>query len=283
MSTASSPARIKLWVDDTRPAPPGWTHARTVEEAKAILSTQTVTEASFDHDLGGCPECRAHHRVTGNDELATCPHVPTGFDLCTWLVASGRWPEYPPQVHSSNLVGAAQMRGLIARHWHAFGAERWHAASDAPASGVRGDATESIDASLWVDLANGQSRPLILVIDDDRDTRAFLTALLTTSGYRVVTAANGAEGLAEIRVSRPTLILLDIMMPALSGLDFRRQQLADPQAADVPIVCMSALPDGERIAASMGIGDCHLKPIDSDQLLDTIARYCRPTGAPPAA
>lgn len=43
---------VKLWLDDVRPAPPGWTHVRSVNEALALLATGTVTAASLDHDLG---------------------------------------------------------------------------------------------------------------------------------------------------------------------------------------------------------------------------------------
>jgi len=88
---------VKLWVDDLRPAPPGWKHARSVDEAQAFLVTGLVEEASLDHDLGF--------------EQAD------GSTLVRWMAATGHWPKKAPAVHSMNPVGRACMQGVIERYF----------------------------------------------------------------------------------------------------------------------------------------------------------------------
>ena len=88
---------MKLWVDDQRPAPPGWTHAKTVDEAQAFLVTGLVEEASLDHDLGF--------------------EQPDGSALVRWMALTGHWPKARPVVHSMNPVGKAYMAGVIARYF----------------------------------------------------------------------------------------------------------------------------------------------------------------------
>jgi hypothetical protein len=113
--SARSAETVKLYLDDVRPCPPGWTLARTVAEAVAIMQRFTVTEASLDHDLGACDACMVR------DPLAAmrlhCEHVPDGRAFVRWMVATGCWPAAAPVVHSMNPVGARAMRDLIARHW----------------------------------------------------------------------------------------------------------------------------------------------------------------------
>ena len=88
---------MRLWVDDLRPAPPGWVHARTIEEAQGWLLTGQVEEASLDHDLGF--------------------EQPDGSALVRWMARTGRWPKNRPVVHSMNPVGRAYMVGVIDRYF----------------------------------------------------------------------------------------------------------------------------------------------------------------------
>jgi CheY-like chemotaxis protein len=83
--------------------------------------------------------------------------------------------------------------------------------------------------------------PRILVIDDDSDIREVVGEALQFAGYEVATARDGREGLAQARSFRPTLILLDLMMPTMSGWEFRAAQLRDEALADIPVVVVTAL------------------------------------------
>ena len=113
-----------------------------------------------------------------------------------------------------------------------------------------------------------------MVVDDEPDSRDALAVLLQRSGYTVITAANGAEAFAKAKVFRPCVVLLDLMMPVMSGYEFRRYQIADAQIGAVPVIVLTA----SRPSATE-IGDLQAmallrKPVDPNSLLDTLRRYC---------
>src|SRR4051794_18478515 len=92
----------------------------------------------------------------------------------------------------------------------------------------------------WTPRAASTDQPVLLV-DDDGSVRESLTELLEADGYRVVAAENGLRALALLRAGvRPSVVLLDIMMPEMDGWDFRLQQLRDPELALIPVVVVSA-------------------------------------------
>src|SRR5262252_81819 len=84
----------------------------------------------------------------------------------------------------------------------------------------------------------------VLIVEDDRDTREMLAALLSVEGFHAIGAEDGLEALHLLRAVRhrapkaPCLVLLDLSMPRLSGKEFRRSQLGDPTVASVPIAVM---------------------------------------------
>lgn len=124
---------LRVWLDDSRPAPSGWMHLRSVEAVQQLLSARLVRELSLDHDLGWCAACirEGAHLRTGSERH--CPHTATGYDLCVWMSDTGTWPAVPPAVHSGNLEGGARMLGLIARNWaDPSGSASPPDASDAP-------------------------------------------------------------------------------------------------------------------------------------------------------
>lgn len=113
---------MNLWLDDIRPAPDGWHHVKTVEEAKELLLSGEVLRASLDHDLGACSECggddpEAWLERTGYQSMPHCDHVGTGYDLVCWMEETGNWPTYRPAVHSANPAGRARMEAAIEANW----------------------------------------------------------------------------------------------------------------------------------------------------------------------
>lgn len=80
----------------------------------------------------------------------------------------------------------------------------------------------------------------ILVVDDEADIRELLKELLTMMGFGVTTAENGREALDILAQSRPDLILLDILMPVMSGLGFLKMRQADPLLRTIPVLVMTA-------------------------------------------
>ncbi|WP_373047086.1 response regulator [Vulgatibacter sp.] len=111
----------------------------------------------------------------------------------------------------------------------------------------------------------------VLVVDDDFDIRDTLRELLEIEGFRVAIAANGREAIEQLRNGvSPRLILLDLMMPEMSGWEFRSEQLRDPALAEIPVVILSATPDVARTAAALHAAGFVRKPFDLDQLIEMV-------------
>ena len=81
----------------------------------------------------------------------------------------------------------------------------------------------------------------VLVVDDELDMRTFITTLLETSGFKPIAAKDGVEGLEAARSRKPAVIILDIMMPNLSGISMYRDLKNDPELKDIPVIMLSAL------------------------------------------
>jgi CheY-like chemotaxis protein len=108
----------------------------------------------------------------------------------------------------------------------------------------------------------------ILVIDDDSDIREVVGEALRFAGHQVATARDGREGLARCRSFHPTMILLDLMMPGMTGWEFRAAQLEDPALAGIPVLVVTALGHDPDIRASAVLA----KPFRLDDLLDHVGR-----------
>lgn len=114
----------------------------------------------------------------------------------------------------------------------------------------------------------------VLVVDDDRSLRALCRASLEEAGFRVLEAADGEQALASVHDEQPDLILLDIMMPGISGWEVTSALLADRATDRIPIVFMSARTEvADRIRAfDLGAQDYVTKPFDPRGLADTVAK-----------
>ncbi len=114
--------------------------------------------------------------------------------------------------------------------------------------------------------------PHVLLVEDDTDTREVLRLILESDGMTVTPAHDGLhalERLEEIHRRDPTTpcaIVLDYMMPRLSGAQFRARQLANPETADVPVIVVSAVSDLAARAAILRPFAVLQKPIDPDEL-----------------
>jgi DNA-binding response OmpR family regulator len=118
-----------------------------------------------------------------------------------------------------------------------------------------------------------KSRRRILVVDDDRDLRELLAAVLSSAGYEVLMAENGAAALSVLRTILPDLIILDLMMPVMNGWQFREAQCALPDYARIPVVCLSGHHAARHQATALGIGGCVVKPFEIDELLGVVNRF----------
>jgi CheY-like chemotaxis protein len=118
-------------------------------------------------------------------------------------------------------------------------------------------------------------RRTILVVEDDTDLRETLHDVLESAGFDVRTASDGREALEIVRDLRePALILLDLKMPVMDGLEFRRRLLETPGVSEVPVVLLSGDSKSQRQARSLGSCGSLSKPFREQDLLRVVARYC---------
>lgn len=121
----------------------------------------------------------------------------------------------------------------------------------------------------------------ILLIDDEDDILEFIRYNLTKAGYEVYTARNGAEGLQQAAAHRPHLILLDVMMPVMDGIETCRALRRDPALKETMVVFLSALGEEEQQLAGFGAGadDYIPKPIKPKLLLSRIQAILKQVAA----
>ena len=117
----------------------------------------------------------------------------------------------------------------------------------------------------------------VLVVDDDKNVCDIIRAELGGQGYATVVAGNGQEALAYLRSAalRPSLILLDLMMPVMTGWEFRKAQQEDPALAGIPVAIITGLSDMEGKVEAVGAVDVLYKPSRVETLTALADRFCR--------
>jgi CheY-like chemotaxis protein len=117
-------------------------------------------------------------------------------------------------------------------------------------------------------------RKTILLVEDDYDIRQTLKEVLELEGYSVVPASNGKEAIQTLeQIEKPSLILLDLMMPIMTGWEFLEAQQGDLRFADVPVIVVSAAGDKAKSAKAQAFVK---KPIEVDSLLSLIELHALP-------
>ena len=126
-----------------------------------------------------------------------------------------------------------------------------------------------------------KTNPTILVIEDYSDTRKLLSSLLRAHGYKVIEAKDGREGFLQANRANPDLILMDLAMPELDGIEATRQIRQRHALSRTPIFALSAyaISEVKRDALAAGCSEVFEKPVDIALLLDRIKD--RLQGEPP--
>lgn len=126
-----------------------------------------------------------------------------------------------------------------------------------------------------VEISNGREDNSVLIVNDEPDQLRLMRTLLNKAGYTVLTAEDGREGLALAKRERPDLVISDVTMPQMNGLDFCRHVRADSELKTVPILLISAhQKDTETVVAGLRAGaDDYLEiPCDSTRLIAKVSR-----------
>jgi CheY-like chemotaxis protein len=118
--------------------------------------------------------------------------------------------------------------------------------------------------------ADPESGPLVLVIDDDDDTRALIAWRLRSAGYRVLTAEDGSTGIGMVRRERPALVISDLNMPLAPGELVILALRMSPETAGIPILVISG--DLSRLGPEHPVDGAISKPFDGQVLLEEVRR-----------
>jgi CheY-like chemotaxis protein len=115
----------------------------------------------------------------------------------------------------------------------------------------------------------------ILIVDDNPTNLKLVTYLVKSHGHDVATASDAETALAAITTRRPTVILMDLQLPGIDGLELTRRLKADPATRSIPIIALTAyaMKGDEEKALAAGCDDYVTKPIDTRKLPDVIARH----------
>jgi class 3 adenylate cyclase len=126
-------------------------------------------------------------------------------------------------------------------------------------------------------LATAQSAFRVLIVDDDPDMVAFLGRLLSREGLKVDAEYDGQAALAHIAASPPDLVLLDVVMPGVSGFEVCQRLKADPATALIPVVLVTALEDHASRVRGIDIGadDFLSKPVNREELIARVKNLRR--------
>ncbi|MDQ3677931.1 MAG: PAS domain S-box protein [Actinomycetota bacterium] len=122
--------------------------------------------------------------------------------------------------------------------------------------------------------------PLVLVCDDDASVVEVVGAMLERRGYRVIAARCGEQALERALVDRPDAILLDLLMPGMSGWETLAALKDQPETDDIPIVILSVLAQAEAEAPSAPVSDWLEKPLDEAALFEALRRAVNPRDKP---
>ncbi|HZP42901.1 MAG TPA: response regulator [Candidatus Binatia bacterium] len=119
----------------------------------------------------------------------------------------------------------------------------------------------------------------ILVVEDDPDNRRIVVKVLTREGYETLEAGDGRAAVTLAQAERPDLILMDLGIPHVDGLEASRQLKADPRSADIPIIALTAraMRGDEERARRAGCDEYLAKPCRPETIRQTVRRLLEPS------
>jgi CheY-like chemotaxis protein len=119
-----------------------------------------------------------------------------------------------------------------------------------------------------------EKKPLILLADDEDDIKVVVRMFLEANGYEVLTAYDGLDAVEKIKESKPDLVLMDIMMPVLDGIEVTRQVKSQKETKHIPIVMLTAAAQSGLVerAIQAGAADYIAKPFEPERVQEVIEK-----------
>jgi GAF domain-containing protein/CheY-like chemotaxis protein/anti-sigma regulatory factor (Ser/Thr protein kinase) len=207
-----------------------------------------------DSGIGMTPEqvAKLFTEFTQADDSTTRKYGGTGLGLAI----SRRLVE---MMGGSIVVDSAPGKGSTFTVWLPTGHE------DAASASTAGQGTGAA-------VAPASGSRTVLVIDDDADARSLMRRFLAREGFDTLTTADGSEGLRLARQFKPSLIILDVLMPRMDGWAVLRELQSDPALAAIPVVMLSILDEQEK-GFALGAADYLIKPFDRTRLQSILERH----------
>ncbi|MCC6347485.1 MAG: response regulator [Nitrospirales bacterium] len=117
----------------------------------------------------------------------------------------------------------------------------------------------------------------LLIVDDDKTTRKILSLYLKGKGYEVVTAENGLDALEKLGTENINMVVTDMNMPYMDGIELTRTLRADPSWQSIPIIMVTTEADDDerKKASDAGVDDYLVKPANADQISESIKRILK--------
>lgn len=120
-------------------------------------------------------------------------------------------------------------------------------------------------------------RKTVLIIEDEEDAAELFAEMMRVSGFRVLKTSKSAPAISMMSADKPDVVLLDIMMPEISGVDILRQMRRDPNLADIPVIVVTAksMPADIKIGMEAGASTYITKPVGFQELKEAVERMLR--------
>ena len=114
----------------------------------------------------------------------------------------------------------------------------------------------------------------VFIIEDEEDAAELFSEMMRVSGFRVLTTSKGKPAISMMTKDKPDLVLLDIMMPEISGLDILRQMQRDPNLSDIPVIVLTAksMPADIKNGMEAGASTYLTKPVGFQELKEAVER-----------
>lgn len=149
---------------------------------------------------------------------------------------------------------------------------------------TRQECAPYVEAARALNALADQVRPTVMIVDDDDFQRKMVARMLAPENYQLVLAASGAEALTLMGKGIPHLVLMDVQMPGMDGIEATRRLKAVPLFANVAVIMLTGKSEGSVVVDSLSAGaaDFVVKPVDRLKLIAKVARWVSPQARPSA-